>query len=71
MTCAAVSGVIATRVSAETHSISQQNRGMRIIVMPLQRMEMVVVMMLMAAPRVPHPVTNRLNAQKSTAWPCE
>ncbi len=41
------------------HSMSQTNSGMRISVMPVQRMETMVAMMLMAVPSVPNPLTMR------------
>ena len=63
MICAAVSGVMAISVMALVTSISHTNSGMRISVMPLQRMESVVAMMLMAAPSVPKPLTMSASAQ--------
>ena len=57
MICAAVSGVMVTRVSPLTTSISHTNSGMRSSVMPRQRMESIVAMTLMAVPSVPNPLT--------------
>ena len=63
MICAAVSGVIVTSVSALITSMSHTKSGMRSRVMPRQRMESVVAMMLMAVPSVPNPLTISASAQ--------
>jgi hypothetical protein len=63
MNCAAVSGVIVTKVSMLTTSNSQVNRGMRMRVMPLQRIEMMVAMIFTAVPNVPNPPTINASAQ--------
>ena len=48
MTCAAVSGGSASKIIPDTISISQTNSGIRMSVIPLQRMLTVVAMTLMA-----------------------
>jgi hypothetical protein len=63
MNWAAVSGVIVTRVNMLTISNSQVNRGMRMSVMPSQRIEMMVAMIFMAVPNVPNPLTINASAQ--------
>jgi hypothetical protein len=71
MNCAAVSEVIVTKVSMLTTSNSQVNRGMRMRVMPLQRIEMMVAMIFTAVPNVPNPPTINASAQQSVACPGE
>ena len=63
MICAAVKGVMTIKIMPETTRYSHASSGMRNIVMPLHRMQMVVAMMLTAAPTVPNPETISDNAQ--------
>ena len=46
-----------------TTNMSQAKSGMRNSVMPLQRMERMVAMILMAVPNVPKPLTINASAQ--------
>ncbi len=63
ITCAAVSGVMVMSVIPLTTSMSQAKSGMRKSVMPRQRMETMVAIILMAVPSVPNPLTMRARAQ--------
>ena len=63
MICAAVNGVMVTRVSPLTTSISHTNRGIRSRLIPRQRMESVVAITLIAVPSVPNPLTISASAQ--------
>ena len=63
MNWAAVSGVIVTNVSMLTTRSNQVNRGILMRVIPLQRIEMIVAIMLIAVPSVPNPLTINASAQ--------
>ncbi len=63
MICAAVSGGSASRIIPETTRFSQTKSGMRMSVIPLQRMLTVVTMTLMAETMLPMPLTNRARIQ--------
>ena len=63
MNCAAVSGVIVTNVSMLTMRSNQVNRGILMRVIPLQRIEMTVAIILIAVPSVPNPLTINASAQ--------
>ena len=55
--------MIVTSVKPLTTSSNQEKSGMRIMVIPLQRMEIIVATMLMAVPKVPNPLTISASAQ--------
>ena len=63
MTCAAVSGLTATSTRNDTVAYSHGSSGMRESVMPLQRMQKTVAMMLMAVPMLPMPLARIDTAQ--------
>ena len=63
MICAAVSGGSAVSIINATMSISQTNSGIRINVIPRQRMLNVVAMTLTAEAKLPIPLTKMPNIQ--------
>ena len=63
MICAADNGGSARMIIPATTSISQTNKGIRIMVMPLQRRLTTVAMALMAETMLPTPATSKLRVQ--------
>ena len=63
MTCAAVSGLIATKTIPDTTVYSQASRGMRVSFMPGQRMQSVVATKLMAVAMLLTPLSNTESVQ--------
>ena len=55
--CAAVNGLTATNTKKLATSISHTNKGRRIIFIPLQRMQIVVVTIFSAVPVLPMPLS--------------
>jgi hypothetical protein len=63
MICAAVSGPIATSARNEVTKYSHGSSGMRVIVIPLQRMQIMVAIRLIEVPTVPTPVRSSDSVQ--------
>ena len=63
MICAAERGVMAMRTIPDITRLSQANSGMRLSVIPGQRMHKIVAIKLMAVPMLPNPETSRAIVQ--------
>src|SRR4051812_27057859 len=71
MICAAVNGGIAITINQELISITHTKIGIRVNVMPGQRIEIVVTITLIALATLPIPAVRMPNIQKSVLAPRE
>ena len=71
MICAAVSGLTARITKLAITRLSQANNGILANVIPGQRMQSTVAMILTAVPMLPKPETNSARVQKSVLCPTE
>src|ERR1700680_4239599 len=71
MICAAVSGLTARITRPAIMRLSQANNGILANVIPGQRMQRTVAIILIAVPLLHKPETSRARVQKSVLWPTE
>src|SRR5271165_6346474 len=71
ITCAAVSGLMARITMPDMTRLSQANNGIFPKLIPGQRIQRIVVRILIAVPMLPKPDTSNPNVQKSVLCPTE